>query len=921
MPEFRDEVRKRLEHLRLEPSREAGIVEEVAQHLEDRFQDLRAQGSTSRQARDAVLRELNRNDLLARRLSRVVRREDSDAPALGAPGSGSLLANLAKDLHYSARALRRNSGFALVAILSLALGMGANTAIFQMLDAVRLRTLPVKDPNELYEVRIPNLKGRQGHFNGDREVLSNPLWELIRDQQQAFSGILAWSNAKFNLATGGEARRAQGIYVSGDFFNVLGVRPLLGRVFTAADDQHGCGSPGAVISYAFWQREFGAESSAVGNILRLEGHPVTIVGVTPANFFGMDVGRSYDVAIPLCAEQLILGEKSVFSRRDGWWLAAIGRLKPGWTPAKATAQLESISPGIFQATLPASYNPETAKKYLAAKLGVLPAGSGTSNLREEYENPLWLLLAIAGTVLLIACANLANLTFARASSREHEIAVRLALGASRLRLLQHLLAESVLLAVTGAAAGALLAQILTRMLISFLSTQASEVFLDLGLDWRVFAFTGALTAITCVLFGLAPALRAARTPPAGAMKAGSRGDSGTRRRFGARRALVVTQVGLSLVLLVGAFLFVQTFQNLVTLDAGFRQSGLLVTQLDLSPLKLPLQNRAAFKKGLLERVRAIPGVESAAETSIVPATGNWWNDTVHTGASGHEVRQSAFFNLVSPGFFQTMGTPLVEGRDLTDADSLTSPAVAVVNQTFVHKFLPGTDPLGKTFRVEVAPGKPEPQYEIVGIVKDTKYLALRESPQPIVYLPTGQDKDPDLQTALVVRSDLSLDALRVSLDRTIHEVNPAIAFQFSVFKTQVRDMLVRERLMASLSGFFGFLAALLATIGLYGVISYMVVRRRNEIGIRMALGANRGRVLALVMREAAILLAIGLSIGAALAWIAAKAAGSLLFGLSARDPGTMALAAASLGAIALAASYLPAHRAAGLDPLEALRDE
>ena len=921
MPDFRDEVSKRLEHLHLEPSREAGIVEEVAQHLEDRFQDLLAQGSTSRQAHDAVLRELNRSDLLARRLSRVVPREDSDALALGAPGSGNLLANLAKDLRYAARALRHNRGFALVAILSLALGVGANTAIFQLLDAVRLRTLPVKNPSELFEIGIPNLKGRTGTFNGEREVLSNPLWELIRDQQQAFSGILAWSNARFNLATGGEARQARGMYVSGDFFNVLGVRPAVGRVFTTADDRHGCGSPGGVISYAFWQREFGGEPSAVGNILRLEGHPVTIVGVTPAGFFGMDVGRSYDVAVPLCAERLILGEKSVFTRRDGWWLAAIGRLKPGWTRAKATAQLESISPGIFQATLPASYNPATANKYLAAKLGVLPAGSGTSKLREQYESPLWLLVAIAGTVLLIACANLANLTFARAGSREREIAVRLALGASRLRLLQQLLAESVLLAVTGAAAGALLAQILTRILVSFLSTQASEVFLDLGLDWRVFAFTAALTAMTCVLFGLAPALRATRTPPAVAMKGSSRGDSAARPHFGVRRALVVAQVALSLVLLVGAFLFVRTFQNLVTLDAGFRQSGLLVTHLDLSPLKLPMQNRAAFKKDLLERVRAIPGVESAAELSVVPATSDWWNETVHTDASGHEARQTAFFNFVGPGFFQTMGTPMVEGRDFTDGDSLNAPVVAIVNETFVRKFLPGTDPLGKTFRVEEGPGRPEPQYEIVGIVKDTKYLDLRESPKPIVYLAAGQDKNPDLQQALVIRSDLSLDALRVSLDRTIHRVDPAIGYEFSVLKTQIRDTLVRERLMASLSGFFGLLAALLATIGLYGVISYMVVQRRNEIGIRMALGADRARVLAMVMREATTLLAIGLSVGTALAWIAVKGTASLLFGLRARDPGTLALAAASLAAIALAASYLPARRAAGLDPLEALRDE
>lgn len=921
MSEFKDEVRRRLAHLNLEAVREASIVEEVALHLQDRYQDLLAQGSTAQDARLAVLSELNESDLLARELRRVVRPAPAGAGTPSAPAYGGLLAGLGKDLRYGARALRMNAGFSVVALLSLALGVGANTAIFQLLDAVRLRLLPVRNPNELVEVRIPTLKGRTGHFNGDREVLSNPLWEQIRDQQQAFSGILAWSNTQFNLATGGEARWARGMYVSGDFFNALGLRPVRGHVFSTADDQHGCGSPGAVISYAFWQREYGAQASAVGSTLRLQGHPFEVVGVAPASFFGMDVGHSFDVAVPLCAEQLILGERSIFARRDGWWLASIGRLKPGWTQEKATAQLESISPAVFQATLPSSYNPAKAKNYLAAKLGAFPAGTGTSNLREEYENPLCLLLAIAGTVLLIACANLANLMLARASARERETAVRLALGASRLRLLQQLLAESVLLAVTGAAAGALLAQLLTRVLISLISTQGSEVFLDLNLDWRVFAFTSGLAVVSCLLFGLAPALRATRTSPAAAMKAGGRGNFGTPERFGLRRGLVISQVALSLVLVVGAFLFVRTFQNLVTLDAGFQQSGVLVTYLDLGPLNLPTQNRIPFKKDLLEHVRAVPGVLAAAEANIVPVTGDWWNDTVHTGVSGQEVRESSYFNLVSPGFFRTMGTELVAGRDLSYSDSVNAPAVAVVNETFVRKFMNGIDPLGKTFHVEDDPGKPESVYEIVGIAKDTKYRDLHDLPTPIAYLAANQATNPHLQPAFLIRSDLSPDMLRLSVGRAIREVNPAIGFQFSVLKTQIRETIVRERLMASLSGFFGFLASLLATIGLYGVISYMAVRRRSEIGIRMALGADRGRVLAMMMREAAVLLATGLGIGAVLALLTARAAGSFLFGLSARDPGTLALAIASLAAVALAASYLPALRAARLDPLEALREE
>jgi predicted permease len=920
MPDFKQEVRDRLARLNLEPVRETAIVEEVAQHLEDRYQELLALGMTGPEAGQEVLKELDRGGLLTRGLRRVERRAPPDTATPGGPAYVTFPANLWKDVRYAARSLRANPGFAIVAILSLALGIGANTSIFQLLDAVRLRTLPVKNPDELVEIGIGNMKGRHGHMTGDHEEFSNPLWEQIRDHQQAFSGAFAWnSGLVFNLAAGGERRPARGMFVSGDAFNVLGVSPVLGRVFTAADDQHGCGFPAAVISYSFWQQEFGGNVSALGSKLRLEGHPAEIIGVTPAGFFGMEVGRSFDVAVPLCAEPLILGEGSVFARRDGWWLAAVGRLKPGWSTAKATAELESISPGIFADTLPASYDAARTKEYLAAKLSISPAGSGLSNLRERYEDPLWILLALAGMVLLIACANLANLMMARTGAREREIAVRLALGASRSRLIQQLLVESLLLSTGGAAAGSLLAQALTRVLISFLSTQSSQVFLNLSLDWRVLGFTAGLAILTCVLFGLAPALRASGTPPAAAMKAGSRG--GPARGLGLRRALVVTQVALSLTLLAGALLFVRTFQNLLTLDAGFQQGGLLAAHIDIAPLHLPLANRTGFKKELLDRVREIPGVESAAEVSIVPATSDWWNDTVHTNASGQEVRQSAFFNLVGPGFFKTMGTRLVQGRDVSDSDSLNSPAVAVVDETFVRRFLPGTDPLGKTFRVDDGPDKPQPMYQIVGVVKDTKYRTLREAPVSIVYLPATQAKDPDMQPALLIRSNLPLDTLRTPLDRTMRAANPAIAFHFTVLQTEIRDTLVRERLMASLSGFFGLLAALLAAIGLYGVVSYMVVRRHSEIGIRMALGADRGRVLGLILREAAVLLVLGLGIGMGLALLASKALGTLLFGLSARDPGTLALAAGSLAAVALAASYLPAHRAARLDPLEALRDE
>ena len=466
-----------------------------------------------------------------------------------------------------------------MAVLSLALGVGANTALFQLLDALRIRTLPVAHPEQLVEIRIQKPKGREGGFTGRRPALTNPLWERIRDRQEAFSSVFAWDSPAFELSAGGESRTAEGLWVSGDFFQALEVRPLFGRVLASADDRRGCAAPPAVISYGFWQREYGGDPSALGRSLILDGHSYDIVGVTPPDFYGVEVGRAYDVAVPLCAEPFTRGARSVLDRTDSWSLAAIGRLKPGWSMERATAHLDALSPPIFKETLPI-YRPEDAQTYLNFRLGAFPAATGVSELRETYESPLWLLLATAGLVLLIACANLANLMLARATAREREIAVRLALGASRLRVARQLLAESALIAIAGAGAGALLAQWLSRVLVASLATERERVFVEVSGDWRVFVFTALLAASTCLIFGLLPAIRATATSPGAAMKAGSRGSTDTREHFGLRRALVVAQVALSLVLVVGALLFVRSFQNLVTLDAGFAQENLVAATLD-----------------------------------------------------------------------------------------------------------------------------------------------------------------------------------------------------------------------------------------------------------------------------------------------------------------------------------------------------
>jgi predicted permease len=632
------------------------------------------------------------------------------------------------------------------------------------------------------------------------------------------------------------------------------------------------------------------------------------------------VGRHFDVALPICAEPIIAGEKPRIDDLQAWWLAAIGRLKPGRTIEQASAQLAGVSPGIFAATVPPEYDGPDRRNYLRFKLGALPAASGVSSLRTRYETPLWLLLATSGLVLLIACANLANLMVARASARQREMAVRLALGASRGRLVRQLLAESLLLAVLGAACGAGLAQALGRALVSFLSTQQMRLALDLAPDWRVLAFTAGLAVLTCVLFGLAPAVQAARTAPGEAMKAGGRGMTAGSERVGLRRALVVSQVALSLMLLVGALLFVRTLRNLLTVNAGFQRDHILVCDVDLSPLRLPLERRTAYKRELLERLRAAAGVMSAADTHIAPMSGSGWNDLVNIPDS--EVRRRLVnFNRVSPGYFRTMATPLLTGRDFNDTDAAGSPPVAIVTETFARKLLNGANPVGRSLSVVQQAGKPDSVYEIVGLVKDSKYFDLREEFAPIAFLAVAQDEQPSLEATFVIRSDQPLPALVSSVKRAVWEASPAMVIGFSVLQTTIREALLRERLMATLSGFFGFLAALLAMIGLYGVISYTVVRRRNEIGVRMALGANPRDILALVMREAATLLGIGLAVGTALALLAGRTASALLFGVRPSDPFTLAIAVAGLAGVAAAASLLPALRASTLDPMKALREE
>jgi putative ABC transport system permease protein len=825
------------------------------------------------------------------------------------------------DLRFGLRQLRLNPMFTVVAVLSLALGIGANTAIFQLIDSIRLRALPVANPQELAYVDFTKGSHRSGWWSTRSANFTSKQWESVSQLQQAFSGMIAWSAKEFNLAQEGKARYAEGLFVSGDFFNVLRVPALVGRVFTAQDDQPGCGSPGAVIGYSFWQGEFGGDPAVTSRNVRLDGRLFPVIGVAAPGFFGVEIGHRFDIAVPLCSDPMFWEPgKGRIPAPTGWWLSLMGRLKPGWTIERANAQIQAVSPSIMRETLPPSYRADGAKKYLANKLTVTSGATGVSQLRRQYEDPLWILLATTGLVLLIACANLANLLLARASVREREIAVRQAIGASRGRLVAQLLSESMLLALFGAALGAALAALLSRGLIAFLTTPENRMFVGLGIDWRVLSFTAAMAVVTCVLFGLVPALRATRVAPASVMRASGRGLTAGREKFSLRRVLVVAQVAMSLVLLAGALLFVRSLQKLLAVDPGFRPEGIVAVSVDYRAAHFPKERITEVRRQMLEKLRTRTGAISAGQVDMTPVSGSGWDqNTWAEGSTGPRV--DALFNRAGTGYFRTMGTSFVAGRDFDEHDNLTAPKVAIVNEEFARKIFQGQNPVGRTFRREESADKPDTLFVVVGLVRNTKYYELREDFRPIAFVPEAQDEDPGPGGTFVLRTNAPLGEFYHSAEQAVAEIHPGLGVDFTVLTTQLKESLMRDRLMAALAGAFGFLAGLLAVLGLYGVIAYMVARRRNEIGVRIALGASRGRVITLVLREAILLLAIGLVLGTALAAWAGQAAASLVYGMTPRDPLTLGGAAVLLAIVALIASYGPAWRASRLQPMEALRDE
>ncbi len=830
-----------------------------------------------------------------------------------------------QDLRYALRMLRLNPGFACVAIFSLALGAGANTAIFQLLDAIRLRSLPVRAPEELVEIRIDDMTHARGTWMRDA-ALTNPLWEQIRNERQAFSGLFAWADESLEISPHGESRKVAGLWVSGDFFHVLGVQPLLGRVFTEDDDRRGCGqSAGAVISYGFWQREFGADPSSVGRQVSIGNYRTAIIGVTPQAFSGVEVGRTFDIAMPICAEPAWHGANARLDSGNFWWLTVMGRRKPGVSIEQAAAVMRTRSAAIFEATLPSAYPVASVQPYLAMKLLTSPAGSGLSRLREQYSQPLVLLLAISGLVLLLACTNIAHLMLARANARQREMAVRAAIGASGFRLARQLITESLLLAIAGVAAGLVVAQALSQMLVSFLTTSGAPVFLDVSLGARAFGFAAALSILTCLLFASIPVLRSSRTPPGTVLISGGRGMTSGRERSDVRRALLASQIALSLTLLMGTLLFARSLRSLETLDAGFQQHGTVIASVSLSNLQLPPDQTTVFRRNVLERVRATPGVDGAAEVVIVPLSGGNWSNRVWMEGSDPAHAHVALRNMVGTQYFHTSQTMVIAGREFSEHDMASaSSKVAIVNEAFAHAFGLGSNVLGEHLWLEATPSEPSASYEIVGFVKNAKYRDLREEFQSLLYVPLSQAALRSSADQLVIRSKARPERPEVlisSVRSTLEDLGPSLRYSFRILDTVVQESLLKERLMAALAGPFGALAVILTALGLYGVTSYTVAQRTQEIGIRMALGADRRGVMTLILGEAATVLIYGLCAGVLLTLAAGRAATSLLFGLQPYDPLSLIIAGCSLALVAAGASYLPARRAAGIDPVIALRQD
>jgi predicted permease len=808
-----------------------------------------------------------------------------------------------QDLHYAVRLMRKAPVVTAVAVATVALGVGANTALFTVADAVLLKMLPVREPEQLFGLAKSRQDGQPA------EDFSYPLYRELRDAGAGTADLIAYAGLSLNLFVGGVTERVPGELVTENYFAVLGVPAAVGRTFSASGDQP---EAVAVLSHGFWQRRFGGDPSVVGNTVHVNGRAVTVVGITPAGFHGTERGSSPALRLPVRLQPQVDAQRDLLERPTASWLRVAGRASPGVDQAGVVARLNPTYQRHQRELIAAAGLPtEVRERLLRSGLVGQPMARGESDFTRRLRSPLLVLGGVVGLILLLACANLASLLLGRVGERERELAVRRALGAGRGRLVRQLLTENLLLALAGGALGVVLSLWAGDILLALLPGRAT-VALTLQTDLRVLGFALAASLVTGLLFGLVPALHASRAellpplkevPPSG-------------RPARPARLLVVGQVAVALVLLVGAGLFARSLRNLVTLDAGFDRHDLVLVSLDLGSSGYRTDQAPAFYRQLLERLRALPGVRSAAASGVVLLGGGGRRSTIlvpgYSPQPDEDMNVSE--NVVTPGYLTTLGIPLFEGRDLTDHDTAGRPRVAVVNEAFARHFFGGESPVGRRFQ------SGDQAVEIVGVIRDTRYRSLRDAPPRMALYPLAQE--PELAMTLHLRTAVDSRAIAAAVRREVADVDAALpVFGVRSYVQQVATSLQNDRMLAILAAFFGGLALLLASIGLYGVVARAVVGRTREIGVRIALGARPGDVLRLVLGDAGRLAVVGAVLGMAVSLATTQVASGLLFGITPTDPETLAGSVAVLGAVTLLAAYLPARRAARIDPMQALRYE
>ena len=824
-----------------------------------------------------------------------------------------------RELTHAFRVLRKNPGFTTVVVLTLGLGIGANASIFSLMDQVMLRSLPVRDPGELVQLDGPGaFRGRT--FNA--QTFSYPMYRDLRDRNEVFNGVLGRFATSMTAVWNGQSERVSGELVSGNYFEVLGVRPEIGRVFNEADDR----TPGAhsvvVLSHGFWSRRFGADPSILNRTLVVNGHPLTIVGVSAKGFNGLQVGSNADVMVPLMMKAQMTPTWNDLDNRQSRWLTIMARLKPGITAEQAEVQLNVIYRQINEHEIAQMSNVSESfrKRFVEKHLEVLPGGRGLSDLRSEFSTALVVLMWMVGVVLLIACANVANLLLARTASRQKEIALRLALGASRWRIVRHQLVESITLASLGAAVGLVLATWSGSLLLATLPGSDSARALSATPDARIVVFALGLGFVTALVFGIVPAVQATRPAAAGVLKdeAGSLAGGGHQARV--RRALVVGQVAMSMLLLAGAGLFARSLYNLRAVDPGFEVDRLLAFSIDPSLNGYSQSRIQQLFETMQNELSTIPGVRGVSMSEIGALSGNSWRMTIRV--DGYQQKEGEDLNpgvdSVGPRYFATMGIPLIAGREFSDTDVLGAPRVAIVNETLARYFFGDTNPIGRRFGIG---GSSPTEIEIIGVARDVRTEELRDRAPRFVYLAYRQN---DALTSLTfyVRTASDTPATTAAIRQTVQRLDANLPiYALRSMEAQVAESLFVERMIAGLSVAFGVLATLLAAIGLYGVMSYAVARRTREIGIRMALGAERARVRWLVLKEVIALAAVGVALGLGAALYATRRIEAQLFGITPNDPATLAGGVALLVFVALLAGWIPARRATNIDPMLALRTE